>query len=96
VIATKARGGVRRALSTASLKALAVLPEAEREITIVDDRSACEEARQGISGSACEGCKADSPRTWAFREWEHSKRGLKIHSAASLGEDKSRSGGARV
>jgi hypothetical protein len=62
VIAMKACGGVLRALRIASLKARAVLPEAESETTVVDERSA-QVLDHGISGSACEGCKANSPRT---------------------------------
>lgn len=98
VIATKACGGFSgRALRMASLKARAVLPEAEREMTVVEAK---ESARlgHGVSGSGCEdeGCRASGPRTWAFRAWEHSKRGLKTSSLATWGEVKSRFAGASV
>jgi hypothetical protein len=93
VIATNACGWVWRALSTASLNALAVLPEAESEIIAVDSKRSAR-AGQGVSG--WEGCKPNRPRTCAFREWEHSKRGLKTSSLAQVEEEKSRDDGARV
>ena len=93
VMATNACGGIWRALRTASLKALAVLPEAESEIIAVDSKRS---ARAGQMVSGSEGCKPNRPRTCAFREWEHSKRGLKTSSLASLAEEKSRDDRARV
>lgn len=68
VIAVKTSGPVdaARVLRRASLKARAVLPEAEREITAVLRRSAC--GHVGVEEVLGAGWMARGPSTWALRE----------------------------